>query len=208
MAAKPIIGIIGSIGAGKSLVAAELARHGGYLIIADALGHEGLRNSGIKAQVVARWGQDLVKADGEIDRRKLGAIVFADPSARHVLEGIQFPFIGGRVREEIARGQADPQARFIVLDAAVLLEAGWRATCDRIVFVDAPREVRLQRLQTNRQWSAAELENRERSQMSLEEKRAAADVVVVNAGSVETVLARVRDVLFGWNLLPEKGGLC
>jgi dephospho-CoA kinase len=202
MHAKPILGVIGSIGGGKSLVAAEMARHGGYLISADALGHEGLRHPSVKSQVQARWGDRILKPDGDIDRRKLGAIVFADAAELRALEAMQFPFIGARIREEIAKGEADPAARFIVLDAAVLLEAGWRKECDRVLFVDAPRTTRLERLRMNRHWTDEELDNRERSQRPLEEKRRAADAVLVNAGSVPDAAAKVRDVLRSWNVLP------
>jgi dephospho-CoA kinase len=203
MHSKPIIGIIGSIGAGKSVVAAELAKLGGYLIVADALGHEGLRQPAIKEKLHARWGDKVFKADGEVDRRALGGIVFADAAELRALEAIQFPFIGNRIREEIAKGAADPTIRFIALDAAVLLEAGWEDECDYLLFVDAPRPIRLERLRQNRNWTEAELDNRERSQMSLEKKRQAADAVLVNAGSVADAAAGVRDILRIWNLLPE-----
>src|SRR5829696_8393143 len=71
---KPVIGILGGIGSGKSLVAAELAEHGGYVIDADRLGHEALRQPDIRAAVVARWGQGVVDAAGEVDRRRLGRL--------------------------------------------------------------------------------------------------------------------------------------
>jgi len=204
MHSKPIIGIIGSIGAGKSVVAAELAKCGGYLINADALGHEGLRQPALKEKLLARWGNKIFKADGEVDRRVLGGIVFGDAVELRALEGIQFPYIGDRVREEIAKGEADPAVRFIALDAAVLLEAGWKDACDHILFVDAPRTIRLERLRQNRNWTESELDSRERAQMSLEKKREAAGAILVNAGSVAGVAAKVRDILRTWNLLPEK----
>ncbi len=203
MTRKPIIGIIGSIGAGKSVVAAELARLGGFLISADALGHEGLRDAAVKSQVRARFGDAVIKPDGEVDRRKLAAIVFGDANELRALEAIQFPFIGTRVREEVAKGEADPAIRFIVLDAAVLLEAGWKERCDRILFVDAPRDVRLERLRKNRHWTVEELDNRERSQLPHDEKRAAADAALVNAGSVAEAAEKVRERLRSWNLLSE-----
>src|SRR5205085_3723804 len=94
MHSKPIIGIIGSIGAGKSVATAELAKCGGYLINADALGHEGLRQPAIKKKLLARWGDKIFKADGEVDRRVLGGIVFADAAELRALEGLQFTYIG------------------------------------------------------------------------------------------------------------------
>lgn len=200
---KQIIGVIGSIGGGKSAVAAEMVRLGGHLISADALGHEGLRDANVKAEVRARFGDDVFAADGEIDRRKLAAIVFRDANELRALEAIQFPFIGNRVREEIAKAASDPATRFIILDAAVLLEAGWRDKCDRIVFVDAPRDVRLRRLVENRRWTEEELDRRERSQMPLAEKRRAADAVIRNDGTIADLALRVRELLRSWNHLPE-----
>lgn len=207
MPRKPIIGIVGSIGAGKSVVAAEMTRLGGHLISADLLGHEGLRDPGVKAQVSSRFGQRILGPDGEIDRGQLAGIVFVDANELRALEAIQFPYIGGRVQEEIAKAESSA-APFVVLDAAVLFEAGWKDAVDRIVFVDAPREVRLQRLRQNRRWPDGELERRERSQMPLEEKRRAADAVLVNAGSVEDVAVKVRELLRDWNALPENAGGC
>lgn len=200
---KPIIGIIGSIGAGKSVVAAEMAKLGGYLITADTLGHEGLRQQTIKEQLRARWGESVFKPDGEVDRRALGAIVFADRKELRALEAIQFPFIGSRVREEINKAELDSEIRFIILDAAVLLEAGWKKECNRVLFVDAPHAIRLDRVKKNRNWTVQELDKREASQMSLQEKRQAADAVFVNASTVADAAYGVREILRTWNLLPE-----
>src|SRR5438874_2223047 len=72
---KPVIGVIGGIGSGKSVVAAELAKHGGHLISGDRLGHEALRQPSIKAQIAARWGSAAVDAAGEVDRKRLAVIV-------------------------------------------------------------------------------------------------------------------------------------
>lgn len=198
MVVKPIIGVIGAIGAGKTAVANAAAALGGHLISADALGHDGLRDPAVKAQVVARWGDTILKPDGEIDRRKLGGIVFTNPAERAALEGIQFPYIGGRVMEEIAKAEADPKVRFVILDAAVLLEAGWKEKCDRVLFVDAPRSIRLERLKTNRGWSEAELDRREASQWPLAEKRKAADAVLVNDGSVADAARAAETILQPW----------
>jgi dephospho-CoA kinase len=203
---KPIIGVIGSIGAGKSVVAGELARLGGELIVADALGHDGLRQPSIKAQIRGRFGDGVFKPDGDIDRRRLASIVFNDDAERRALEAIQFPYIGARVREKIAQATNNPAVQFVVLDAAVLLEAGWRKDCDRILLVDAPRELRLERLKS-RGWSAEELDRRERSQLPLEEKRKAADAVLVNDGTVAEAAKKVRAVLQSWNALPQKSPL-
>ena len=126
-------------------------------------------------------------AAGEIDRRKLGAIVFADAAERRALEAIVQPWIGERLRAEIAAARADPAVRFVILDAAVMLEAGWEKACDLLVFVDAPEAVRRSRVAGQRGWSAAEIAARERAQMSPADKAARADVIVDNSGSPEAL---------------------
>lgn len=198
--AKPIIGVVGGIGSGKSLVAAKLARHGACLIEGDKLGHEALRQPDIKAQVTARWGRDLLDENGEIQRRRLGRIVFADVPELRALESIVFPYIGRRIVAEIERAQKDPQVRFIVLDAAVLMEAGWDKNCDRLVFVAAPRETRLERLRATRGWSEEEFAERERMQWPLDVKQARAQATVVNAGACEQVTKQVERLVIEWGL--------
>src|SRR5438309_2232365 len=101
MATVPIVGIVGGIGSGKSVVAGELVKQGGYLIAGDLLGHEALRQPDIKEKVVQRWGRDLLDGQGEIQRRRLGHKVFVDPAELRALEAMVFPWIGRRIREEI-----------------------------------------------------------------------------------------------------------
>ncbi len=134
-------------------------------------------------QVRSRWGSDVIEGDGQINRRKLGAIVFADTKERTALQAIVFPWIDRRIREEIAQADADPGVRLIVLDAAIMLETGWDEACCRLVYIDAPLALRLARLVKNRGWTAQELTAREHAQMSPEQKRARADDVLMNDGS-------------------------
>ncbi len=200
MSPPPVIGLVGGIGSGKSLVAAELAAHGGHLIAADQLGHEALRQPEIKAQLVARWGDRVLGPDGAIDRKRVAAIVFADPGELRALEAMTHPYIGRRIREEIARARVRPDVRLIVLDAAVMLEAGWHGVCDHLAFIDAPREVRLERLRKRRGWTARELDAREAAQMPLEQKRRHADAVIENAGPPEAVASQVQPLLALWGV--------
>src|SRR4051812_7656142 len=116
---KPIIGLIGGMGSGKSTVAAAFARRGGRLISGDQLGHEALRQPEVHDQLVRRWGLDVLDADGQVSRPKVAARVFADNAQRRALEAMVFPWIERRFREEIARANADPQVVFVVLDAAI-----------------------------------------------------------------------------------------
>ena len=196
---KPVIGLIGAIGAGKSAVAAALARRGGVVVDADKLGHEVLELPEVKHELVARWGAGVLKDDGTVNRRAIGGIVFQDLKDRHALEAILFPAIRKRAEDAITKLQADDRARFIVLDAAVMLEAGWHDACSKILFIDAPRELRIQRLATRSGWTEPELALRESAQLPLDVKRARADVVIMNAGSLEELQNHVDRVLKSWN---------
>jgi dephospho-CoA kinase len=202
MGRKPVIGLIGGIGSGKSRVAAEFARRGARVIAGDQLGHEALRQPDVKEQVAARWGRDVFDAQGEVDRRRLARIVFAEPAELRALEAMTFPWIEGRIAEEVAAARADAAVRFVVLDAAVLLEAGWNRYCDRLVYVDAPRDVRHRRVAEQRGWTAKEVEARTTAQMPLTDKVSRADDVVDNSRSAEETARRVDELLRQWGLFP------
>ncbi len=190
-----VLGLIGSIGSGKSRLAELLRRHGGRVVSGDEAGHEALCQPDIRASIRNRWGSGVVAADGSIDRRKLGAIVFADPAELKALEELVFPYIRHRLQEAIEEAKRDGDARFIVLDAAVLLEAGWHDKCDRIVFVDAPRPIRLERVARQRRWTDAELSAREKAQLPLSEKAARADFVIDNAGPEELLAGQLEQLV-------------
>jgi dephospho-CoA kinase len=192
---KPILGLIGGIGSGKSTVARELASQRGFLIVGDQLGHEALTDADVKRKVIARFGQEIVDEQGNIERRKLGTRVFADRAELRALEELVFPYIERRIHEEIARAQQLDEVDFIVLDAAIMLETGWGRVCDKLIFVEAPRAVRLERLARKHGWSEKEVTDREQMQMELTEKKAMADVVVDNSQSAAAVADRVREVL-------------
>ncbi len=145
----------------------------------------------------------LTKAGG-IDRRAVAGVVFADPAERAFLERTVFPPITAAARERIAAAQADPAVRFVVLDAAVMLEAGWGHLCDRLVYVDAPRAVRLRRVAA-RGWTAADLAAREAAQMPAAEKQARCDAVLPNDGTTDALQERADRLLSGWGLLPPAG---
>jgi dephospho-CoA kinase len=198
--AKPVVGLIGGMGSGKSLVANVFAEHGARIISGDELGHEALRQAEIRAQLVQRWGKEVLDAMGAVDRRRVAAIVFADARERQALEAMVFPWIKRRIEEEITKTQADPNVALIVLDAAIMLETGWSKVCDRLLFVDAPRKARLRRLAEQRGWSPAEVEARERAQMPLGEKRQRANVVLDNSGSPEQLRVQVHALLRQWGI--------
>jgi dephospho-CoA kinase len=197
------------MGSGKSRVAAMLAALGAKVIDADAVGHALLDQNPVRDQVVARFGAGVLApaADAEsvrpIDRRVLGGIVFADQRELQALEAILHP----RMRRTFERaiGRAERQGRYpaVVLDAAVLFEAGWESLCDQVIFVDASRERRLERLARDRGWTEPMLESRERAQWPEAEKRRRADVVLANnEDGIERLEA---DVKAQWDRLVGQG---
>ena len=200
MSRKLVIGLLGGIGSGKTRVAEAFARRGARVINADRIGHDALRDPEIRRQIVERWRDRLLDETGEIVRPRLAQIVFADDGQRRALEAIVHPWIGRRLREVIAAAQAEPDSRFLVLDAAVMLEAGWNSACDKLVFVDTPRPQRLERAARQRSWTAAEVEARERAQLPLTAKAAMADHVLDNSGTLDDLERQVDDLLHKWGI--------
>lgn len=200
---KAVIGLVGAIGAGKSTAARAFASRGGFVIDADALGHDALRQPHIVENLVSRWGEQVRSADGALDRRAIARIVFADTNERNALESVVFPFITGRARELIAGAQVDPAVAFVVLDAAVLLEAGWGELVDRLVYIDAPRELRLERLKARSGWSDADLTARESAQWPAERKKARADVLIENSGDSQELQRQTDSALARFGIRLE-----
>src|SRR5262245_57484192 len=193
-----VIGLIGGIGSGKSQVARVFAERAGARVISgDALGHEALRQPEVRDQVVRRWGDAVLDAGGAVDRKKLGGIVFASPSELRALEAVVHPWITWRIREELASARRDG-VPFVVLDAALLFEAGWAGLCDAVVFVDVPREARLERVVRQRGWTKEEVEARERAQMPLTEKARMAHDTLDNSGTLDDLRRQVDALLARW----------
>jgi len=195
---KPIIGVVGGIGSGKSVVAKMLSERGGHLILADELGHQALREPENRDCVIARW-PSVRDAHGEIDRRELGHIVFADKGELRELESISFPWIGNQIRMELNMAQNHPNIAWVVLDAAIMLETGWNKVCDRIVYVDTPLTHRLQRV-AQRGWTEEDLRKRELAQWPLAEKANFSDAVITNDGSLDDLRRQVAELRTRWEL--------
>ncbi len=189
-----VLGLVGSVCSGKSMVSAELERLGARVHRADAYVHKLLEQPEVIAEVVAALGEEILAEDSRIDRKKLGALVFSDPAKLEALEGILHPRTGRRARELIAELRRRRAAPVLVLDAPLLIEAGRAGELDRLLVVDAPRERREAWAAEHRGWDADELARREARLIPIDEKKRMARHVIENTGTKDDLLAKVRQV--------------
>ncbi len=140
---------------------------------------------------MAHFGDGILTPDGEIDRRKLGAIVFADPDQRKALQDIVWPRMKEMIRQRLAELRA-AGVQVAVIEAAVLIEAGWTDLVDEVWVVQVPEEVALRRLVARNNLSEADARARIRAQLSNAERAAHADVIIDNSGTVAEARARVE----------------
>jgi dephospho-CoA kinase len=190
-----VIGLTGGIGSGKSTVVRRLVELGALAIDADKVGHEiYLPATPGFAAVVEAFGQDIVATDGTIDRRALGAKVFGDADALARLNAIAHPRIAEAIRERIERLRTAGETRPVVLEAAVLIEAGWKALVDEVWVVVAPPPVAIDRLARDRGLSREEAARRIAAQLTNEGRAAHADVVIANDGALDDLVAEVDRV--------------
>lgn len=192
---KPIIGLLGAPGSGKSFVAGVFAAQGCAVIDADELAREAMRQPEVLDQIRRWWGPAVFDAQGQVDRAAVGRIVFADARQKQRLEGLIHPRVHQMRQQARRRLAADPAVRAIVEDTPLLLEAGLADECDLLIFVDAPRELRLQRVRSSRGWDQATLAAREKNQAPLDIKRKRADDVIDNSGNEAQIQAQVSRLL-------------
>lgn len=186
------VALTGGVASGKSTVAALLRDLGAVIIDSDRIAHEVVAagTPGL-AQVVDRFGPEVLTADGELDRPAVAEVVFSDEDARHDLEGIIHPL----VFEESARQEAQaPAEALVVHDIPLLAESGRVEDFDVVLVVDAPVETQVARMVDDRGWTREEAESRIAAQATREQRLAIATHVIDNAGSLEELEARVRAV--------------
>jgi dephospho-CoA kinase len=191
---KPIIGIAGGIGSGKSFVATLLASMGCHVIDSDAHVRDAYRDPAVRRTLEEWWGPQVLTADG-VDRAAIAGKVFTDPQERQRLEKLIHPLVGEAREREMAAVAQDPNVLAFVWDAPLLFEAGLDKLCDAVIFVEAPREARLKRVQETRGWGPQELGKRENSQWPLDKKRDLSDYIVTNAADAAGVRDQVRELL-------------
>jgi dephospho-CoA kinase len=204
-----VIGLVGGVASGKSFVAEQFRRLGAVVLDADQVGHEVLRLPSVIAAARERWGESILNADGQIDRQALGRIVFADTNAGRAdlkyLTEITHPLIAQRVAQAAA-AISETGTPAVVLDAPLLVEAGWDRLCDRIVYVDAPVDVRRARA-IERGWSEEEFRRREAVQEKLDVKRNRADAIIDNSASAASTQAQIErfwNSLIGCTIPPRR----
>jgi dephospho-CoA kinase len=189
---KPVLGILGGIGSGKSTVAAALEKRGARRIDADRIAHALLEEPEVRERVRAAVGDEVLGEDGAVDRGRLGRLVFESRDALREIEAILHPRVLERMEEEVEEARRDPTVRFIVVDAPLLLESGLERRCDVLVFVEASEETRFLRVKQTRGWDLAELRRREKFQKPLNEKKGHADYVIENDRSARSLEDRVE----------------
>lgn len=201
-----IVGLAGGIATGKSLIAQEIAKLPGVAVVdADRVAWETYRkNTETYRKLVARFGEKILSADGEIDRKKLGALVFSDSGAREFVNATVHPAVQAAL-EKIAEAHRAQGTKLLVIEAALLLESPYvsREFFDYIVLVNAPREVQIQRLIERSGLVPEEARRRVESQTPSELLAGRADFVLDTSGTIEETLKRAR-ALFA-QLLSAKG---
>ena len=195
-----VIGLTGGIASGKSTVAQLLAEHGAVAVDADKLGHRAYASDRPAfARVVAAFGPEIVGADGEIDRQVLGRKVFGDAAALARLTAIVWPEILSLAKSAIAAAERDGAA-VVVLEAAVLIEAGWHSEVDEVWAVTVPEQLAVERAAARDGVDAEAVRARLAAQLPNEARAANAHVVIDNAGPRPALAARVRQE---WQRLKE-----
>ncbi|MBB3040247.1 dephospho-CoA kinase [Nocardioides soli] len=186
------VGLTGGVASGKSTVSTILAELGAVIIDGDVLAREVVqRGTPGLAQVVAAFGPEILTPEGDLDRPKLGRIVFADEAKRKTLEGIVHPLVFERYAELEA---AAPEGGLVVHDIPLLAESGRADTFDAVIVVETPAEVQVERMLRDRGWSRADAESRIAAQASPEQRRAIATHLIVNDGSRADLRKRVEEV--------------
>jgi dephospho-CoA kinase len=179
-----VIGLTGGIGSGKSAASAILGELGATIIDADKVGHQVYEPwTPCWHDLVEAFGEGIVAAGGGIDRKQLAARVFADPLLLQKLNALVWPRIAEAIRERIGAMHGRTGAAPIVVEAAVLIEAGWQALVDEVWVVTASRERAIERVVATRGLSRAEVERRLDNQISDEERVAGAACVIRNDGT-------------------------
>lgn len=192
---KPVIGLTGGIGAGKTLVASILTDLGCVAIDADKLARNVLENSDGQRFVRECLGPDVIGPDGVMDRGKIADIIFTDIEKKKLLEEYIHPKVIDLQNELIAKYQENSRYKAIVIDVPLLVETGLQKNCDYVIFVDCDFAIRKNRVIQHRRWNEKELARRERFLFSIYLKRSIADAIVYNSFTIDRCRWQVEQIL-------------
>ena len=192
-----IIGLLGGVASGKSMVAKVFSELGAHTIDADQLVHRALSDPNVQYEIVQLWGNNLVVA-GEVDKKALAQIVFPKEGPEKnrelkKLENIIHPIVIRAIQQRLEK-LALAGKKLVVLDVALLWESGLYRLCDLLIFIDTPMPLRQKRAGDNRNWPPEEVAIRERFQSSLAEKKAAAHVIVANGGDLQQTRQQIEQI--------------
>ena len=210
---KPVIGILGGIGSGKSTVAAEFAKLGCKVIDADKIAHELLDEPTVKEKIIGIFGRAILDSAGKIDREKLAEVVFDDArnqkseirsqksevgnqksmSALCLLSSVLHPLVLQRAEELMEQYNRQNQVKAIVLDMPLLVEVGWDKRCDKLFFVDCEKKLRLDRAK-KMGFDKNHVKIRENFQISLDSKANLADNTINNNSDFSALAGQVADI--------------
>jgi dephospho-CoA kinase len=190
---KPVIGILGGIGSGKSTVAAEFAKLGCKVINADKIAHELLREPAVKEEITGFLGEGILNSIGEIDHKKLAEVVFADAEKLSLLNGIIHPLVLRKTEELMEKYRHQNQVKAIVLDMPLLVEVGWDKRCDKLIFIDCEKNLRLKRAK-KLGFDENQIKIRENFQISLDNKARVADNTIDNNSDFSVLTRQVKDI--------------
>jgi dephospho-CoA kinase len=189
-----VIGLTGGIGSGKSTVSQILTELGAVVLDADKVGHEAYQpGTETWKEVVVAFGQEVVAADGSIDRKKLGAIVFGDPEALTRLNQIVHPRMHNMMADRIEEYRRQG-VKVVVLEAAILLEAGWTPLVDEVWLTVTSEPTVIRRVRERTGLPEEQIRSRIRSQLSNEERKKQASVVISNDGSLDELRVKVEEL--------------
>jgi dephospho-CoA kinase len=191
---KPVIGIVGGIGTGKSFIAQLFAELHCAVIDSDAQVRLAYADPIVLETLRVWWGDEVFLPDGRVNRSAIGKRIFNDPAERKRLEGLIHPLVSQARRQEMGILAQDPGTVAFVWDTPLLFEAGLNSECDAVIFVEAPFELRLGRVAHTRGWDEAELRRRENLQWPLDRKRKISDYVLENTADAGEARSQVRAV--------------
>jgi dephospho-CoA kinase len=191
---KPVIGLAGGIGSGKSTAASMLGELGAGVIRSDDLAAQEIDAPEVKKALCDWWGAEVLRPDGSVDRQKVASIAFGDPAQRRRLEALLHPRVAVRRDGLIAEFERQGSIKAIVLDSPLLYEVDLDLACDGVIFVEADDETRRMRSEKARGWSPGEWARREKSQQPLDMKRSRADYTCDNNSTLAALRQQVERV--------------